>query len=128
MNPLSILLVDDDPDLAEGLEIVLQLEDMRVERAASGEQGLAKFRRGGIDVSLVDVKLPGMSGTECLREFRAIEPDAKVLMMTAYVAQDSREAALEAGALDLLHKPLNIEEVMDMLKTIQRQDAARGDA
>jgi DNA-binding response OmpR family regulator len=69
-----------------------------------------------------------MSGTECLREIHAIEHEAKVLMMTAYVAQDSREAGLEAGALDLLHKPLNIERVMDMSIAIQRRDVAQGDA
>lgn len=120
MKPLSVLIVDDDPDLAEGLEILLQLEDMSVACAASGEEGVEMFQRGSFDVVFIDVRLPGMRGLECLRKIRAIEPEAHVMMMTAYASRGSRQAALEAGASDLFKKPLDIDAVMAALNAVRR--------
>ena len=127
MTPPNILIVDDDPDLAEGLEILLQLEDMSVARVVSGEKGVEMFRRGAFDVVFIDIKLPGIDGVECLKRIRGIEPDARVLMMTAYIKTESRDTAREAGALDLFQKPLEIDAVMAVLQSVQQEVSDQGE-
>ncbi len=121
MKPLNVLIIDDDPDFAEGLEILLHIEDMSVARAASGEKGVEMFRWGSFDAAFIDIQLPGIRGFECLRKIRAIAPDVRVLMMTAYMDRDSKRAALEAGALDLFQKPLDIDAMMAALNAVQRE-------
>jgi two-component system response regulator (stage 0 sporulation protein F) len=116
-----VFILDDDRDLGESLEILLRLEGFDVFWAASCEEAMGKFRAWDFDLSLFDVNLPGTNGLECLRKLRKIQPDAKVMMMTAYGAPESFDEAVEVGALGLLNKPLAVDELLNMLTNLQME-------
>ncbi len=115
----SILIVDDDSDLAESLADVLEARGYAVELAGSGEEGVERFRRRDFDLVFTDVKLPGMNGVESFFEFRRIKPDAKVVMMTGFSVEQLLSQAIENGALAVLHKPFAIAEILAVLESIK---------
>ena len=118
MKPLRIFVVDDDPDFAEGLAITLELEGHEVTFASSGEEAVRKFGKRDFDVTLMDVRMPGMDGLESLLEIRKIKPDAKVFMMTAYSVEDLLRQAMAEGAMGVLNKPFDSETLLKALKDV----------
>ncbi|MCK4765667.1 MAG: response regulator [Candidatus Aminicenantes bacterium] len=74
-------------------------------------------RKGGIDLIILDLILPGMAGKECLKEFLKINPQVKVIIAGGYTADSSAEEMLEKGAVGFIEKPFEIKE---LLKTIRR--------
>lgn len=119
MAALSILIVDDDVDLADGLAELLELQGHRVEIAANGREGVTKFANGAFDIVFMDVRMPVLNGVDSYLEIRKLNPQAKVVMMTGH--QESIVAkALEAGALDLLRKPLSAERILESLRDATR--------
>jgi DNA-binding response OmpR family regulator len=116
---ISILIVDDDRDLAESLADVLEARGYAVELAGSGEEGVARFQQQDFDLVFTDVKLPGMNGVESFFAFRKIKPDAKVVMMTGFSVEQLLAQAIENGALAVLHKPFAIPEILAVLERIK---------
>lgn len=116
MKPLKIFVVDDDPDFAEGIAITLELEGHHVTFASSGEEAIRRFAEQDFDVTLMDVRMPGMDGVESLMEIRKIQPDAKVVMMTAYSVEDLLRQAMAEGALGVLHKPVASDTLLKALQ------------
>ncbi len=119
MKPLRILVVDDDRELANSLEELLQDEGHEVELASSGEEALCTFRQQDFDITFMDVQMPGMSGVECLLEIRQIEPNAKVMMMSAYMIEELFAQAIELGSLGILRKPFKPEELLRVLDSVK---------
>jgi two-component system response regulator HydG len=115
----SILIVDDDRDLAESLADVLETRGYAVELAGSGEEGVARFRQRDFDLVFTDVKLPGMNGVESFFAFRRIKPDAKVVMMTGFSVEQLLVQAIENGALAVLHKPFAIPDILAVLERVK---------
>jgi DNA-binding response OmpR family regulator len=120
-KPISVLIVDDDRDLAESLADVLDARGYAVELAHSGEDAVARFREHDFDLTFTDVKLPGMNGVESFFEFRKIKPDAKVVMMTGFSVEQLLKQAIENGALGVLHKPFAVTELLAMLERVKPQ-------
>jgi CheY-like chemotaxis protein len=118
VKPLRIFVVDDDPDFAEGLAITLELEGHEVTFASSGEEAVRKFGKRDFDVTLMDVRMPGMDGLESLLEIRKIKPDAKVFMMTAYSVEVLLRQAMAEGAMGVLNKPFDSETLLKALKDV----------
>ncbi len=119
MKPLKIFVVDDDPDFAEGLAITLELEGHEVMFAASGEEAVRKFSEQDFDVTLLDVRMPGMNGLESLLEIRKIKPDAKVVMMTAYSVEELLRQAMAEGAVGVLYKPIGSETLLKAMRDVK---------
>ncbi len=115
MKPLKVFIVDDDPDFAEGVALTLEIAGHQVEFAYSGEEAVRRFREQDFDITLMDVRMPGMSGVDSFFEFRKIKPDAKVVMMTAYSVEDLLRRAIEAGALGVMHKPFGSDQLLKIL-------------
>ena len=114
-----ILIVDDDTDHAESLADLLQMRGYEVEVAYSGEQALEQFSRLDFDVTLMDVKLPGMNGVETFFQFRKLKSDAQVIMMTGLSVEQLIARAVEGGALGILHKPFATNDLLDVLTRAQ---------
>jgi DNA-binding NarL/FixJ family response regulator len=111
---LRIMLVDDHYLVRVGLANIIALEkDMAVcAEASSGEQALALFRRERPHVTLMDLRLPGLSGPEATRAIRAEFPDARVIVLSTYSADEEVHAALQAGAMAYLLKSVQREELV----------------
>lgn len=118
-NTIRILVVDDDPDFAEGLVVLLGLEGHDVRVAHSGEEAREIFRAQEFDLTLMDVRLPGMNGVESLLELQKIRPEANFVMMTAYSVESLLSRAIEAGALTVLRKPFDADELLLALSSLQ---------
>ncbi len=112
-DKLKIMLVDDHYLVRMGLASIIALEpDMTVcAEASTGEQALALFRTHRPHVTLMDLRLPGMSGLETVHGIRSEFPDARVVMISTYVCDDEIYGALQAGAMAYLVKSVQREEL-----------------
>ena len=118
MEQLKIFIVEDDLDLADGLAESLELEGHEVEIASSGEAAISRFQEQDFDLTFMDVILPGKNGVESFLEIRALNPEARVMMMTGYSLQNLLDQAMEGGALGVLRKPFNVQEAVDLANTV----------
>jgi CheY-like chemotaxis protein len=115
MTKLNILVVEDDPDLAESIAEALGLSGHKVRIAPNGAEAVKCFDEMKYDLSFIDVRMPVMNGVDCFFAIRARYPDARIVLMTGF-KEPAVEKALNAGALALLHKPFRIEEVMKIAR------------
>jgi DNA-binding NarL/FixJ family response regulator len=115
---LRIMLVDDHYLVRMGLRSILSLEpDMTVcAEAATGEQARTLFRVHRPDVTLMDLRLPGMSGSETIHEIRLEFPDARIVMISTYVGDEEIYGALQAGAMAYLVKSVQREELTQAIR------------
>ncbi len=119
MRRLKVFVVDDDRDVAEGIGFSLELAGHDVTFAYSGEEAVNKFADIECDVTLMDVRMPGMNGVEALSGLLDIRPDAKVVMITAYGSDGILSQALEVGARAVLQKPVSSRELVKTFRDIQ---------
>ena len=106
-----VLVVDDERSMRELLMIVLRREGHQVHLAQDGKAAVAVLEHHAIDVLISDIKMPGMSGVDVLREAKRIDPDIVGIMITAYASTESAVEALRLGAYDYLTKPFDVEEL-----------------
>ncbi|MBP1636820.1 MAG: pilR, partial [Acidobacteria bacterium] len=106
-----ILVVDDERSMRELLQIVLRREGHQVRLAEDGQAAVAELEREPVDVLISDIKMPGMTGVDVLREAKRIDPDIVGIMVTAYASTDTAVEALRLGAYDYLTKPFDVEEL-----------------
>ena len=122
-----ILVVEDDSHLADGLQINLDLEGYEPMMAESAETGLKFWKRGGVDLILLDVMLPGMDGYELCRLIRLEGDRVPILFLTARSAGKDRIRGLDEGGDDYITKPFELNELLARIKSIfRRQDWFRG--
>ena len=112
MSKGSILVVDDESEIREGLEILLKGEGYGVASAETGESGLAKLEEHPFDLLLLDVSLPDRNGLDMLKEIRRRDPDLSVVLITAYGSIDMARAAFKSGAMDYITKPWSNDELL----------------
>jgi DNA-binding NarL/FixJ family response regulator len=117
-DKLRIMLVDDHYLVRMGLASIIALEhDMTVcAEASTGEQAQALFRIHRPDVTLMDLRLPGMSGTDTAQAIRAEYPEARIVMISTYVCDEEIYGALQAGAMAYLVKSVQREELMRAIR------------
>ena len=118
----TILVVEDDPSITMGLELNLRAEGFDVLVAHDGEEGLARARRGGVDLMILDVMLPRLNGFEVLRALRGEGNEVSVLMLSARGAEIDKVMGLELGAGDYVTKPFGVAELMARVRAILRRD------
>jgi NtrC-family two-component system response regulator AlgB len=114
-----ILVVDDDAHIVRTLEIMLQDDGHDVLSAKSGEEALARLDRQSVDIALVDLQLPGMSGTELLRHLRDVHRDIHAVIITAHGSIETAVEAMKEGAFDYLTKPFSPDQVRHRLQQIE---------
>jgi len=117
----KILIVEDEPEMRNGLRDNLEFEGYEVDVAETGTQGLEKMR-GLYDLVILDVMLPGMSGFDVLKKARAEGVDTAVLMLTAKGEEIDKVLGLELGADDYMTKPFSLRELLARVKARLRRD------
>ncbi|MFL6138723.1 MAG: response regulator transcription factor [Frankiaceae bacterium] len=120
-TPVRVLLVEDEPSLAEVLASVLGHEGWTVRTAGDGATAVRVARELQPDAVVLDVMLPDMDGLEVLRRLRAAQPSVCVLFLTARDAVEDRIAGLTAGGDDYVTKPFSLEEVLARLRGLLRR-------
>jgi len=116
-----ILVVDDEEIVRESLCAWLQEDGYSVEVAPNGGVAIERMKSEPWAILLVDLKMPGIDGLQVLEEARKLQPDAFVIIMTAYATVDTAVKAIKIGAYDYLVKPLRPEELSSMLERLIAQ-------
>jgi len=121
----TILIVEDDADIAEGLQYNLKREGFRVAVAESGEKGLrlSMDEKNAPSLILLDLMLPGMSGMELCRRLRkeTLTQKTPIIMLTAKAAEGDKILGLDIGADDYIAKPFSIKEVIARVRAVLRR-------
>jgi NtrC-family two-component system response regulator AlgB len=115
-----VLVLDDDPQIVRTLELMLRHDGHEVLTASSGELALERLEIEAVDIALVDLQLPGMSGTEVLRKLRDTHRDVETVIITAYGSIETAVEAMKEGAFDYLTKPFSPDQVRHRLRQIYR--------
>ncbi|WP_100811729.1 response regulator transcription factor [Microbacterium sp. BR1] len=115
-----VLLVEDEPDLAEPLAYLLRREGYEVEIAEDGPTAVAAFEERGCDIVLLDLMLPGMSGTEVCRRIRQTSA-VPIVMVTAKDSEVDIVVGLELGADDYVTKPYSARELLARMRAVLRR-------
>lgn len=119
-----ILIVEDEESYSEPLAYMLKKEGYEAVVAATGPEGIDAFERGGADLVLLDVMLPGMSGVDVCRELRS-RSSVPIIMLTAKDSEIDKVVGLEMGADDYVTKPYSGRELLARIKAVLRR---RGEA
>ncbi len=107
----QILIVEDEVLLAKSLSRALTTRGHDCIHVTTAEEGIKLLEQMPIDIVLLDIQLPGMSGLEAVKHVRNIDPNISVIIATAYATMASAIEAIRSGASDFLRKPLDTEEV-----------------
>ena len=115
-----VLLVEDEESYREATGYMLRKEGFDVVEAADGRDGLAQFDRGGADIVLLDLMMPGLSGVEVCRQLRQ-RSSVPVIMVTARGAESDRVFGLRGGADDYVVKPFSDRELVARIRAVLRR-------
>ena len=122
-----ILIVEDEESYREPLVYQLTREGYDVSAAATGEEGLELFTKGGIDLVLLDLMLPGLDGTALCRRIRE-QSRVPIIMLTAKSAEIDKVVGLEIGADDYITKPYSFRELLARVRAVLRRNQMVADA
>ncbi len=115
-----VLIVEDEESYRDALGFMLTKEGFEVVLAADGEEGLAQFERHGADIVLLDLMMPGLSGTEVCRRLRQ-RSTVPIIMVTARDAEIDKVVGLELGADDYVTKPFSHRELLARVRAVLRR-------
>jgi len=116
MSKGNILVIDDELILRDLLVDALSDQGYAVSSAQNGEEGLELFKKDHFDMVITDLKMPGMGGLKLVEKTRALDPDAIMVVVTAYGSLESAQEALRLGAYDYITKPFEMEEICFVVK------------
>jgi two-component system response regulator PhoP len=120
---MRVLIVEDEAHIREPLAERLRKEGYTVDEAADGREGLFLGREYAMDLGVVDIGLPELSGIEVIRELRKLDKHFPILILTARGNWQDKVEGLEAGADDYLVKPFHVEELLARLNALVRRSA-----
>jgi DNA-binding response OmpR family regulator len=125
MTP-KVLIVEDEPDMARGLQFNLEARGFEVVLAADGEAGLRAAAEAHPDLVVLDVMLPKRDGFDVCRTLRRTQPTLPILMLTARGHDDDAVLGLKLGADDYVRKPFSVAELLARIETLLRRASASG--
>ena len=121
-----ILLIDDDPGVRDSMERTLRAAGYGVQSAGSGEEGFELARGGAFDVILSDMRMPGISGLDILRQLRDLRIDSAFIIMTGFGTVETAVEAMKLGAVDFVQKPFFRDELLMRVRSAtERRQLAR---
>lgn len=112
-----ILIVDDEADFRETLKKRFTYRKLQVQVAESGPQAVELLQAGGVEVVILDVRMPGgMDGLQVLREIRSRHPDVEVILLTGHASIESGVQGMSLGAFDYMLKPVDFDALLDKVR------------
>lgn len=120
MNPLSVLVVDDERQIRRLLRVTLETANYRVREAETGQQGIADAAQQPVDAIVIDLGLPDMDGTDAIKRLREWT-NVPILVLSVRETEDDKIKSLDAGADDYLTKPFSARELLARMRAIMRR-------
>ncbi len=118
-----ILIIDDEKNIRFTLEQCLSGENVVTDQAENGEEGLKKLLAHPYDLTLLDIRMPGITGMQTLEKIRQAGIQTSVIMMTAYGTVENAVEAMKLGALDFISKPFTPEEIRSVVRQVMARKA-----
>jgi DNA-binding NtrC family response regulator len=115
-EPFNVMIVDDENDFRETLVKRLQKRHLNVFGAESGQKALDLMNKLIFDVVILDIKMPGLDGIETLREIKKKNPLVEVILLTGHASMESGVEGMDLGAFDYVMKPVNIDDLLEMIR------------
>ncbi len=116
-HEIRVLIVDDDNGIRFTLEGIIEDEGYWVRGAKDGYEAIELVKEIAFHWVFMDIRMPGLNGLETYLEIKKISPESNVVMMTGFSVEALVKEALEEGVYAVLHKPLPVEQVLELLKT-----------
>ena len=113
---INVLLVDDEDRFRATMTATLEKRGFQAKAVGSGAEALEEVKRGGIDIVVLDIKMPGMNGHRVLREINKLDSDVEVIMLTAYASMDSALEGLHDNVFAYMAKPCDIELLVNRIR------------
>ena len=123
----TILVVDDEENLRNLLETVLAGKGYRVIKSSNGFEAIKAVEDGGVDLAVIDIKMPGMDGMELLSRIKDFSAEFPVVVMTGFADVDITAKALKAGASDFLSKPFGAQEIFHSVSRLLEMRKVRAE-
>ncbi len=118
---VSILVIDDELSVRDSLSKWFREDGYRADSAADANEALRKLKPGAWDIIFLDIKLPGMDGMELQQKIKAIDPNATIIMITAYASVDTAVRSLKEGAYDYATKPVDPDYLSHLVSNVIKQ-------
>jgi two-component system, NtrC family, response regulator PilR len=115
MTTKQIIIVDDDKVILDGFKALLELNGYKVKAVENGKEALEEARRNFYNLALIDFKLPDIEGTGLLREFRLLNPQIKLIIVTGHSTRENAIESLNLGADGYLEKPLTPKRLLAVI-------------
>jgi DNA-binding NtrC family response regulator len=120
----TIMIADDEPGIIKFFRNILSREGYRVVSVRNGRDALKKAKKGGIDLVVLDIVMPGMDGMEALKELRRIAPRLAVIVLTGYGDLQTAREAMLLGARDYITKPFDVDFMRAAVKQALKRVAS----
>lgn len=117
MDELRVLLVDDEESYLQTAAKIFKRKGINVELCTVGRDVVGLVKDTGCQVVVLDLKMPGMTGQEVLREIKAHVPAVQVIILTGHATSDDAAVCLTSGAFDFLIKPVEMSHLLDRIRT-----------
>jgi DNA-binding NtrC family response regulator len=114
----TILVVDDNQDLLETFAMILKRRGYEVQTAVNGSSAVNKFKEQQFDVTLMDIVMPEMNGVDAFKKIKEIQPEAPIILMTAYSDDELIQSAKDEGVRQIMHKPIRIDQLIDLINEV----------
>jgi two-component system, NtrC family, response regulator HydG len=111
----TILVVDDNQDLLNTFAMILKRRGFSVQTAGDGLSAINKFKEQDFDVTLMDIVMPEMNGVDASRKMKEINPEAPIILMTAYSDEELLQTARDEGVRQIIHKPIRIDQLLEII-------------
>lgn len=119
--PAKVLIVDDEKDFVEMFSLRLEQQGEKVSTSYSGIEALKVLEQGGIDVVMLDIRMPGMDGIETLKQIKKLYPIVEVIMLTGHGSTETAVEGMKLGAFDYLMKPADFEDIKIKLENARKR-------
>ena len=120
---IRVMLVDDEKEFVDVLAERLEARDFELVKAYSGDEALAKLQQHDIDVTILDVLMPGKDGVETLQEIKLAKPLVEVIMLTGNATVETAVEGMKKGAFDYLMKPTETKDLVEKIVRAYKRKA-----
>jgi len=122
MGHMSVLIVDDEPEIRSMLHEFFEDKGYRVLMAGNGEQALLAVKEEAPGLVLLDIRMPNMDGVETLRLIKEMRPETVVVMISAYATIETAKQTLKLGAYDYIAKPFDLQHLERIVEMIEASE------
>ena len=127
LQPISILVLDDEPIVSKRLQPALEKKGYVVETFFESKKAINRFEEKHFDIVITDLKMKGLNGMQFLTEVKKQSPKTEVIVITGFATMEIAKESFKKGVFDFLAKPFKLREIQDVIQKIETKLRKKGD-